>query len=153
MLYWFSTDKLGTDIGIPPENRVVGFVVENDAADGLVLKGKLPNGSVVDIGGPYLTEQERSMLFPSWNTLTYAAAMTINATDGALQKVVLGGNVTLTAPALSADTPTLLLQVDTQGNSVTVGSSEVIPTGKGIYQIGWFWDGAVTRSYTAVPIS
>ena len=89
----------------------------------------------------------------SWYTVADAAAITLDRTNGELQKVTLTQNCVLTAPTLDADNPTLLLQI-TSSTAVTVkvGETEVISGKTGAFQIGWFWDGSAARRYPVVEV-
>lgn len=97
---------------------------------------------------------QKSDVLPEWHQLSGSSAITLDRANGELQKVTLTQNCTLTAPVLDADHPTLLLQI-TSGDAVTVtiGETEVISGKSGAWQIGWYWDGSMTRRYPVVEVS
>lgn len=92
-----------------------------------------------------------------WHELTTASAITLDRANGELQKVALTQNCTITAPILTKDRSTLLLQFSTttSGIQVTVGSTVILQSSAAFrtYQVGWFWDGSTTRRYPLIEVS
>lgn len=92
-----------------------------------------------------------------WHELTTASAITLDRANGELQKVALTENCTITAPILTKDRSTLLLQFSTTavGIQVTVGSSVILQSSAAFrtYQVGWFWDGSTTRRYPVIEVA
>lgn len=96
----------------------------------------------------------KSDVFSAWHQLSGSSAITLDRADGELQKVTLTQNCTLTAPVLSAETPTLLLQVTSSSAvTVTVGETNIVTDHTGTFQVGWYWDGSATRRYPAVEVA
>ncbi len=90
----------------------------------------------------------------AWYTVADAAAITLDRANGELQKVTLTQNCVLTAPTLDADNPTLLLQISSStAVTVTVGATNIVTEHTGVFQVGWFWDGAATRRYPVVEVA
>ena len=89
-----------------------------------------------------------------WHELTTASAITLDRANGELQKVALTQNCTITAPILTKDRSTLLLQVTSSSAvTVTVGETNIVTDHTGTFQVGWYWDGEATRRYPAVEVA
>ena len=100
-----------------------------------------------------MSATDKQNLSSEWYTLTAAAAIVLSRSNGALQKVTLTQNCTFTAPVLTTEKPTLLLQVTSSSAvTVTVGSTNIVTNHTGTFQVGWFWDGEATRRYPMVEI-
>lgn len=89
-----------------------------------------------------------------WHVLTESSAITLDRANGELQKVALTQNCTITAPILTKDRSTLLLQVTSSSAvTVTVGETNIVTDHTGTFQVGWYWDGETTRRYPAVEVA
>lgn len=92
-----------------------------------------------------------------WHVLATSSAITLDRANGELQKVALTENCAITAPILTKDRSTLLLQFSTTtaGIQVTVGSTVILQSSAAFrtYQVGWFWDGSTTRRYPLIEVS
>ena len=83
-----------------------------------------------------------------WSPLYYSAVIELNPTGGENQLLILSGDCSLTAPVLSALSPTLLLQINKSevGHVVTLGGVDFLGSADvGIFLIGWYFDGSATR--------
>lgn len=92
-----------------------------------------------------------------WHELASSTAITLNRADGELQKVTLTENTLFTAPILTKDRSTLLLQFTTtvSGFQVYVGSDTILASSVASrsYQVGWYWDGTTTRRYPVIEVA
>ena len=89
-----------------------------------------------------------------WHVLTESSAITLDRANGELQKVALTQNCTITAPILTKDRSTLLLQVTSSSAvTVTVGETNIVNAHIGTFQVGWYWDGETTRRYPVVEVA
>lgn len=97
---------------------------------------------------------QKSDVLPEWHQLSGGSTITLDRTNGELQKVTLTQNCTLIAPVLDADHPTMLLQVTSSSAvTVTVGETNIVTDHTGTFQVGWFYDGETTRRYPVVEVA
>lgn len=86
------------------------------------------------------------------------ASYTLEVANGCQQKLDVSSNangtVTLTAPVLSADLPTFVLEITkTAATNIQVGATVILDTSKvGIYQVCWSWNGVTTKRYLPVEL-
>lgn len=134
---------LGADITKTPGVYVLEIAMVGDTVFYAI---KWPNS-----GGETSTGDKDNTV---WYTLATSNVITLDRSNGELQKVTLTQNCTLTAPVLDADHPTLLLQVTSSSAvTVTVGETNIVTDHTGTFQVGWYWDGSATRRYPAVEVA
>lgn len=83
-----------------------------------------------------------------WQATTFASSLTLSPANGENQVLTITGNCALTAPVLTALSPTLLLQINKveAGYAVMLGGNSLLTTSDtGVFLIGWYFDGASVR--------
>lgn len=150
----------GTLWGYGSSNTALGLTEETTVPTLLPIStvpaeyGIIVGDMLIYIEGEDTTESKDNAV---WHELTTASAITLDRANGELQKVALTENCTITAPILTKDRSTLLLQFSTttSGIQVTVGSSVILQSSAAFrtYQVGWFWDGSTTRRYPVIEVA
>lgn len=87
--------------------------------------------------------------------LIESSVLSLDISNGGLQKCTLTMDVTQTTFPISLDeeNQTFLVQVNTAGHELTIGTFKLTETMLyDVIQLGFYWDGTTTRMYPPVQV-